>query len=240
MKVNGSITIVEGGVVHNLTLPSSAVFPANGNRGELFSIAANSDPATWPDGLYFHDGTVWRNIPNLAEVKTLINNALGGGAGTAYFRPMLRVSTLIGALGIGTYWAVPNAGALIVTTPLTSPLNLIYLDPADFPTGTKLRLRASYSQNNTASAAIDFTVGLRKVGKPSTTGGSSQQMIYQADATDVASVVVSGGIASKAMGRVSTAEFDIPVAGFYTFVITLSNSNNGSGTHWDLVLQAKY
>lgn len=236
MKVNGDLVIVEGGKVVNLTLPDGTTFPANGNLGELFSLHGHSDQTTNPDGLYHHNGTAWKNIATLDQVKALV----GGGGSTPYFRPMLRVATLIGALGIGTYWAVPNIAALAVTGTLTSTLNLIYLDPADFPAGTKLRMSATYSQNNTASAAIDFTVGLRKVGKPSTTGGTGQQMIYQADASDVNSVTLTGGIASKAMGRMVSTEFDIPAAGFYTFVITLSNSNNGSGTHWDMVLQAKY
>jgi hypothetical protein len=239
MKVNGNITIVEGGVVHNLTLPSSPTFPENGSRGELFSLAGHADPTTWPDGFYHHDGTTWKHVPNLTKVQELIAAALGGVA--ARFRPVLNVSTLVGAQGIGSYWAMPNVVVLSITGTLTTiPLNLFYYDPADYPAGTKFRITAAYSQNNSPTATIDFTIGLRKVGKPSTTGGTGTQMIYLADASDVANVVQAGGIGSKAMGRIVSAEFEMPnVAGHYGFVITLSNTNSNAGTHWDLTLQAK-
>ena len=237
MKVNGDLVIVEGGVVKNLTLPSDSTFPSNGSRGELFSVHGHADSTTYPDGLYHHNGTAWDNIASLDQVKALI----ASGGATPRFRPHMRLSTIVTSQGIGTYWALPNLTVVAIASALgTTPLNMVYLDPADFPSGTKLRISATYSQNNTATAAIDFTIGLRKVGKPATSGGTGTSMLYQADASDVASVTQAGGIAGKAMGRIVSSEFDVPAAGFYTFVVTLSNSNGSSATHWDLVLQSKY
>jgi len=238
MKVNGDLVIVEGGKIVNLTLPDGSTFPGNGNIGELFSLHGHADQTNFPDGLYHNTGAAWKNIATLDQVKSLIN----GGGSTAVFRPILRISTIVGAQGLGKYWAIPNLTVADMSSALTTvPLNLIYLDPADFPVGAKLRISATYSQNNNGTVNADFTIGLRKVNKPSaTTGGNGTQMIYAAESTDTASVTISGGIGSKAFGRLQSAEFDIPVAGFYTFAISLANTNTNAATHWDLVLQAKY
>jgi len=242
MKVNGDLVIVEGGVIKNLTLPSDSVFPANGNRGELFSVHGHTDATNYPDGLYHHDGTAWRNIAPLAKVKALIEAAGLGASVVTQWRTLYKVATGISSQAAGTFWFVPDIGPIAVASAFsTTVMSSFWYDPADYPAGTKFRLNLIYNQNSVASNPIDFTLGLRKVLRPAGSGGTTTQLIYAADTADVSSIVVNGPIPIKTQAHLLSAEFTMPTeAGQYCFVITLSGANVTSATHYDLSLQAKY
>lgn len=73
MKVNGNLTVAEGGKIVNLTLPSGTAFPANENEGEMFVLTA--DINGYNRGLYAYDGTLlkWRLKADMDSVLTLLN-----------------------------------------------------------------------------------------------------------------------------------------------------------------------
>jgi len=238
MDVHG-LDIVEGGVIENLTVDSGATLPANGARGELFVSVGNADQDLHPDGLHFHDGAAWDNLPTVAQVESLINDALGAGS-EKYFQTVFNIRTLVGANGLGNYWAVSDSAVLAVSGAFNAiVMSSFWYDPADYPLGTKFRLSVTANQSNTASSMI-VDVGLCKVLRPSTTGGATTQMIYTPDTPDVAAVVVPA-LLSKTQTNYYTEEFTMPSeAGQYCFHLNLRNTNGNAGTHYEMRLQAKY
>lgn len=97
-------------------------------------------------------------------------------------------------------------------------LNAFYIDPADYPTHAKLRVRCSVITNATAPAS-NFTAGLY----PTTTPGGAA-----ANVTAPFGTVTSGSTAAvntPALGtntEVSSADFAIPAAGFYALGLVIS------------------
>lgn len=73
MKVNGNISVMEGGKIINLTLPSGTAFPANENEAELFILTA--DITDYKRGMYAYDGTLkkWRLKADMDSVLALLN-----------------------------------------------------------------------------------------------------------------------------------------------------------------------
>lgn len=245
MKVNGSLILVEGGVIENLTLPSGAVFPDNGNLGELFSLSA-TQLENMADGFYHHDGTDWRNLPTLAEVQAMLDaiEIPGGSTPFTSFKALHNARTMItSALAAGDYWALDGAAVILTTTGVgTVVLPLMHYDPADYATGTKFRLSVNVNQNAVAGSATNtISVGLNKVLRPATGGGGTNVVVYDASPTDVVNVQFTEP-AIKASFNLVSAEVEMPTeAGFYAFHINTTGANpTSASTHIDITLQAKY
>ena len=72
MKINGNLTVSEGGKIVNLTLPSGNAFPENENEAELFVLTA--DIQGYQRGMYAYDGTLskWRLKADMDTVVALL------------------------------------------------------------------------------------------------------------------------------------------------------------------------
>lgn len=238
MHINGNITLSEGGVIQNLTLPSGAAFPANANLAEKFTLTEAID-ADHPAGEYHYDGTAWQNLPTLAEVKTLISDI----EVTPTFKMVGRGLTSLPALSADSYW-FDSAQAVAVSAgvPSASPLTSIHIDPADYPTGAKLRLCINANVNNTGTAS-SFVVSMRKVNRPGSSGGAADQVIYTPDSTALGSISIpSADLVALASLHYYSAEFDMPsTAGTYAFLLEqTTNMTTDSCIQFIATVQAKY
>lgn len=235
MNVNGNITLSEGGVVTNLTLPSGTAFPANGNLAEKFTLTEALD-ADHPAGEYTHDGTTWQNLPTLAEVKTLLTSV------PVSFHYISKVLVSVPALSADSYW-FNNAQATAISAglPSATPLTATYLDPADFPAGAKLRLSLTANVNAVGTAS-SFVISMRKVTRPGSLGGTTDQVIYTADSTALGSISVpSADLVAQANLHYYSSEFDVPTAGNYAVVLVqTTDMTTDSCIQFSATLQAKH
>lgn len=239
MKINGNLVIAEGGIVKNLTLPSGTDFPANANLAEKFTLTADID-VDHPAGEYHHDGVAWQNLPTLSELQALIAE---GGSASTYFKLIFTALTSQPTVAAGTYW-FDSAQAISVTAglPSTAPLTNMRIDPADYPTGSKLRISVC-ANVNAASTAASFVVSLRKVNRPASNGGAADQVVYSMDTTALGSVSIpSASLVAQASLHYYSAEFDMPEsAGSYAFVFVQTGSmSSNSCIQFIATLQAKY
>lgn len=237
MRVNGNITLGESGKIENLTLSSGTAFPDNGNLGEKFFLSTGIDADT-PKGEYEHDGTAWQHIPTLAETKALIINKLSPKTDK-----VIGVAEVQHNLSpIGTNVFTNRAVARIANgLPVDKPLPGIWIDPADYPAGTKLRFHLHISVNNTTSSTTTWTVGLRKFLRPAA-GGAAGIVIYSLDTPILGAIVVASPQTALAERDFDSVEFDMPAtAGLYGFAYTQSGANAaGSVHHMTATLTAFY
>lgn len=235
MHVNGNITLGEGGKINNLTLPHGTSFPANGNLGEKFFLSTGIDADT-PKGEYEHDGTAWKHIPTLAEIKSLLATQAQSFRTVARACVSHNVTTATGTPLFTNHAVIKIASAF----PADRPLPVIWIDPADYPADTKLRIHVHLSQNET-QAGFGITLGLRKVTRPAS-GGGTAAVLYTLDATILGQVVIAGPQAVRAEKEGVSAEFNMPsTAGLYAFAYTTSSPGAaGACTQMTATLQAKY
>jgi hypothetical protein len=243
MKVNGNITLSEGGVVNNLTLPRGTAFPANANVGEKFRLTTAIDANT-PAGEYSHDGTSWHNQPTLEEVKTLVSNA--GGA-VAYYRIIGEARTGFGTQAAGHY-IFTNAGANALTAgtgivnfsaSITVPF--LWIDPADYPVGTKFRLRAQIYSN--IATVSDFVISLRKVTRTAASQSNGSSLSFTVDLTNqIGPVSFTGGQASGVIRTGVSADFTmLATADLYCLAFVQTNTMTAnSACLIEAQIQAKY
>ena len=125
-----------------------------------------------------------------------------------------RVAGLYG-MGQGDPLAITGTGTLY-------PVNIMYIDPADYPVleglATKLRIRSVLNVNNTAPTG-NFTIALHPVSRPAS-GGAAGVLIYTIGAAIAGSGVAVNAPAARAQVNAVGADFNIPAAGFYCLAVT--------------------
>jgi hypothetical protein len=139
-------------------------------------------------------------------------------------------------LGQGTVLAVTGTGILY-------PLNVIYIDSADYPTidnkVAKLRVRCIIECNDVAPFTGTFTVGLHPVTRPSTSGGAGL-CIYTIGSAVSGSTVVGTNLAADSQNNLVGADFVLPANGFYVLgVVTSATMATSSHVHISASLQIR-
>lgn len=129
------------------------------------------------------------------------------------------------SVGAGDPLVVAASGSL-------SPISLIYLDPADYPTvngvAPILRLRVQLAANDVAPGG-NYTVGLYPVTRPSVSG-TAGQCRYTLGAVVAGSTVLFSSPAADALLVGSSGAFAMPAAGNYG-VAVLTTATVAASAH---------
>jgi hypothetical protein len=139
-------------------------------------------------------------------------------------------------LGHGDPIAVSGTGTLY-------PLNIIYLQAADFPTvyslTTKLRIKAQLYCNDVAPFTGTFIFGLHPVTRPGTSGGTGL-VIYTIGAAVASSTVTFTNPAADSSNQGVSSDFAMPADGHYCIaVVTNQTMAADSHTHLSALLQMR-
>jgi hypothetical protein len=139
-------------------------------------------------------------------------------------------------LGQGDPTAVSGTGTLY-------PLNLIWLDPLDYPTigglTAKLRVLAHLFANDVAPTG-NYTFGLYPVTRPATSGGAGL-CIYTLGTVVVGSTALFTTPAADSANHLASADFAVPTAGFYVIgVVTTGTVATSAHVHLSAALQLHY
>lgn len=169
--------------------------------------------------------------PGLTGNPTAPTQAAGDNstklATTAYARaaaPNASYRTLLDCSGshtaaraAGTYWLAQSDAAGVSGTGTLYPPNLIYIDPADFPSidglAAKLRLRVVLAVNDVAPTG-NYTFGLYPVTTPATSGGAGLRIWTVGTVVTGSTVAVNTPAADSANNLVGS-DFAVPAAGLY-------------------------
>lgn len=140
----------------------------------------------------------------------------------------------------GTYGMGHGDPLAITGTGTLYPLDIIYIDPADYPSAgglaAKLRLRCSVAVNDVAPTG-NFTIGLHPVTRPGTSGGTGLN-IYTIGAAVAGSGVALNTPAADSINQVVGADFAIPAAGHYIVgVVSTATVAVNSHMHFSAALQ---
>ena len=164
-------------------------------------------------------------------------------APNATYRVLLDSSgSHIAARVAGTYGLAQAQPAAISGTGTLYPLNVIYIDAADYPTvgglATKLRVRATLAVNDVAPTG-NYTFGLHPVTRPATSGGAGL-VIYTIGAAVAGSTVAINTPAADSHNNAASADFALPANGFYVlgFVSTATVATS-SHLHISMALQQR-
>lgn len=126
----------------------------------------------------------------------------------------------------GTYWLGQGDPAGISGTGTLYPPNLIYIDPADYPTvnglATKLRVRAVLAANDVAPTGT-FTFGLYPVTTPATSGAAGLRVWTLGTVVPGSTVAIATPAADSANNAVG-ADFAVPAAGLYVLGFVASGA----------------
>lgn len=166
-----------------------------------------------------------------------------GVAPNASYRTIVDSSgSHVAARVAGTYGLGQSQPAAISGTGTLYPLNIIYIDPADFPTvgglAAKLRLRVAVFVNDVAPTG-NYTFGLHPVTRPATSGGAAVA-IFTIGAAVAGSTVALNTPAADSSNNVVGSDFAVPTAGFYVigFVSTATVATS-SHMHISAALQMR-
>lgn len=115
--------------------------------------------------------------------------------------------------------------------------NVIYLDPADWPAGTTLRIRAIALVND-AAPATTFTFGLYPI---TTNGGAAANVTALFGTVVTGSTVAVTTPAANSQTVVTTGDFAAPAAGYYALgVVVAANMAANSSVGVRATLAAKH
>lgn len=139
-------------------------------------------------------------------------------------------------LGQGDPLAVSGTGTLY-------PLNVIYIDAADYPAigalAAKLRVRCIIEANDVAPTG-NFTIGLHAVTRPGTSGGAGL-VIYTMAAAIAGSTATQNTPAADSQNIITGADFAVPATGFYVLgVVTTGTIATSAHVHISAQLQMRY
>lgn len=144
----------------------------------------------------------------------------------------------IAAQVAGTYGLGQGDPAAVTGTGTLYPLNIVYIDPADYPTysgaTTKLRLRAVLSANDVAPTG-NFTIGLHPITRPGTAGGAGLN-IYTIGTAVTGSTVTVTAPAADSINNAVGSDFAIPAAGFYA-ICFVSTATVAASSHLHISAQ---
>lgn len=139
-------------------------------------------------------------------------------------------------LGQGDPLAVTGAGILY-------PLNVIYIDAADYPTigalAPKLRTRCIIECNDVAPTG-NFTIGLHAVTRPATSGGAGLN-IYTMAAALAGSTAQQVTPAADSQNVITSADFAVPATGFYVLgIVSTATVAVSAHMHFSAQLLRRY
>lgn len=163
---------------------------------------------------------------------------------SAFYRTLLDSSGSHTAARVaGTYGLGQSQPLAISGTGVLYPLNIIYLDPADYPAigalTAKLRLRCALMCNDVPPTG-NYTIGLHPVTRPATSGGAGLA-IYTIGAAVAGSTVTQNAPAADAAVNLVGADFALPAAGFYCIgVVTTAAVAASAHVHLSAALQLRY
>lgn len=140
----------------------------------------------------------------------------------------------------GTYGIAQGQPLAITGTGTLYALNLIHINPADYPQigtlGAKLRLKIVLAVNDVAPTG-NFTFGLHPVSRPSTSGGAGL-CIYTIGAAVAGSTVTRSTPAADSINVDVGADFALPAAGFYVIgMVSTATVATSSHLHISAALQ---
>jgi hypothetical protein len=140
----------------------------------------------------------------------------------------------------GTYGLGQGDPIAVSGTGILYPLNIIWLDPNDYPAvgslTAKLRLLTSLFCNDVAPTG-NFTFGLYPVTRPATSGGAGLA-IYTLGTVVPSSTALYTTPAADSAGHVASADFAVPAAGFYCIgVVTTGTIAASAHVHLSAALQ---
>jgi hypothetical protein len=145
------------------------------------------------------------------------------------------------ARAAGTYWIGQGDPLGVSGTGTLYPANVMYIDPADYPTvnalTTKLRIRAVVEANDVAPGG-SYTFGLYPVTRPATSGGAG--LVIYTMGTVISGSTVAVTPAADSQNNVVGSDFAIPAAGFYVIgVVTSANVATSAHVHISASLQLR-
>jgi hypothetical protein len=162
----------------------------------------------------------------------------------APYRPLLDSSgSHIAAKVAGTYGMGQGDPLAVTGTGILYPLNVIYIDAADYPAigslAAKLRVRCIIECNDVAPTG-NFTVGLHAVTRPGTSGGAGL-CIYTMAAALAGSTATSTTPAADSQNIITGSDFAVPATGFYVIgVVTTATIAASAHMHFSAQLQMRY
>jgi hypothetical protein len=143
----------------------------------------------------------------------------------------------------GTYGFGQGDPLAIAGTGTLYPLNIIYIDPADYPAigalAAKLRLRCNLHCNDVAPGS-NFTIGLHPVTRPATSGGSGLCIYTIGSAVAGSTIAINAPAADSSTNGVAS-DFVVPAAGFYVIgLVTSATIATSAHVHAAAQLQMRY
>lgn len=172
-----------------------------------------------------------------------VNPASSGTQENGAYRTVLQASgSHVAAKVAGTY-GLGNGDPLAVSgTGTLYPLELIYIDSADFPSignqSPKLRIRAQVNCNDVAPTG-NFTVGLYPVTRPATSGGAALNIYTLGTVVTGSNGATVTTPAAGSMTSIVGADFALPANGFYVLgVVTTATVATSSLVHINAQLQS--
>lgn len=240
-----------GGTLRTVTLPASVpegFIVTVSAVGAQVRVARNgntiADVGAGNDLLINSGGTATLVAKSLGVLELLYGGTYSGStAPNASYRTLLDcTSSHIAARVAGTYWLTQgNPAGITGTGTLYSP-NILYIDPADYPTmdalTTKLRIRGTVAVNDVAPTG-NYTFGLYPLTRPATSGGAGLN-IYTMGTVVTGSTVLLSAPAADSFNNVVGSDFAIPAAGFYCIgFVSSATVAASSHLHMSFALQMR-
>lgn len=252
-----------GGTAHaNVVAAGAAGFMTGADKTKLDGIASGATANDTDANLKAranHTGTqsldtttdsATRLAMTAAQVTKLAGIATGATANStdaalsAFYRTLLDSSgSHTAAKTAGTYGLGQGDPIAVTGTGILYPLNVIYLDAADYPAigalAAKLRVRCIIECNDVAPTG-NFTVGLHAVTRPGTSGGAGL-CIYTMAAAVAGSTATQNTPAADSQNIITSADFAVPATGYYVLgVVTTGTIATSAHVHLSAQLQMRY
>lgn len=226
------------GVASGATANSSdATLLARANHTGTQSLDTTSDSAT-------RLAMTAAERTKLAAIAAAATANSTDAALSAFYRTLLDSSGSHTAAKVaGTYGLAQGDPLAVTGTGILYPLNVIYLDAADYPVigalAAKLRVRGIIEANDVAPTG-NFTVGLHAVTRPGTSGGAGL-CIYTMAAAIAGSTATQNTPAADSQSIITSADFAVPATGFYVLgIVTTGTIATSAHVHVSAQLQMRY
>lgn len=170
-------------------------------------------------------------------------NATDAALSAAYRTLLDSSGSHIAAKVAGTYGLAQGDPLAVSGTGTLYPLNVIYIDAADYPAigalAAKLRVRCIIEANDVAPTG-NFTIGLHAVTRPGTSGGAGL-CIYTMAAAIAGSTATQNTPAADSQNIITSADFAVPATGFYVLgIVTTGTIATSAHVHISAQLQMRY
>jgi hypothetical protein len=186
-------------------------------------------------------GAAWDSNTD-APSKNAVYDALKASMGV--YRTIIEpTGSHIAGRVAGTYGFSHGQPLAITGTGILYPLDIIYIDSADYPAvgglTAKLRLRATLLVNDVAPTG-NFVLGLHPVTRPATSGGAGLN-IHTIGAAVAGSTLTFTAPAADSRNNGVGADFALPADGFYVVgMVSSATVAANSHLHFSAILQMRY